>query len=306
MSKSKKTQFTIEFVMLISLMFVIFVTFFAVVSYRFSEVGETEKKQKTENIAILVDDEVKLARLNSDGFERTFELPKKIEGSDYTVEIIDDRELVVNYGDYEHVLFLPENVVGNVNFGLNKIKKIDGVIYLNNIEPPPECNDGSDNDNDGDTDHPDDGGCLTANDDDETNCGDGECEGGEICSFCIADCGMCPSQLLLLMKGASNVISFGDNGDVILKETLDKLNPDPQPTADDEFIFKDSFGDEVAIINLVTGNMVIKGDLYENEPALSNPATNDFIVKNSDGDIVSYIDESGNFYLKGALIHGNP
>ncbi|MCH8329514.1 MAG: hypothetical protein IIB81_03925, partial [Nanoarchaeota archaeon] len=52
----------------------------------------------------------------------------------------------------------------------------------------PECNDGFDNDDDGDTDYPDDAGCDDLNDGDETNCGDLKCEGGESFETCSLDC----------------------------------------------------------------------------------------------------------------------
>ena len=51
-----------------------------------------------------------------------------------------------------------------------------------------ECDDGSDNDGDDDIDM-NDGGCSSPTDDDETNCGDGVCEGGETSGTCPADCG---------------------------------------------------------------------------------------------------------------------
>ncbi len=62
----------------------------------------------------------------------------------------------------------------------------------------PECSDGLDNDSDGLIDYPNDPGCSSANDNDEINlpasfCGDGNCDGGEDCSNCPADCGVCPS-----------------------------------------------------------------------------------------------------------------
>jgi hypothetical protein len=53
-----------------------------------------------------------------------------------------------------------------------------------------ECDDGKDNDLDGAIDMRD-GGCSGPTDNDETNCGDGKCEGGETCSSCQSDCGMC-------------------------------------------------------------------------------------------------------------------
>ncbi len=51
----------------------------------------------------------------------------------------------------------------------------------------PECNDGSDNDGDGNIDLSDTG-CTNSSDDDETNCGDGVCEGGEDVISCSSDC----------------------------------------------------------------------------------------------------------------------
>ena len=130
---NKKSQFAIEFVILISFMFIIFVGFFAIVSYRLIEQEESEKQQKAENIAALAYNEIKLAKSVNNGYERTFKLPKKIDGNDYNIRIIDDRELVVDYLEYEHVLFLPENVVGDIGTGLNEIKKNNNIIYLSNI-----------------------------------------------------------------------------------------------------------------------------------------------------------------------------
>jgi len=53
--------------------------------------------------------------------------------------------------------------------------------------PTYQCGDGIDNDGDGDVDM-DDGGCASASDNDESNCGDGVCEGGEIVADCNEDC----------------------------------------------------------------------------------------------------------------------
>jgi hypothetical protein len=53
--------------------------------------------------------------------------------------------------------------------------------------PAVECNDGIDNDGDGATDLSD-SGCSGPSDNDESNCGDSECEGTETCSSCPGDC----------------------------------------------------------------------------------------------------------------------
>ena len=53
--------------------------------------------------------------------------------------------------------------------------------------PDVECDDGLDNDGDSAVDY-DDNGCSSPTDTDETDCGDGVCEGGEDCDNCAADC----------------------------------------------------------------------------------------------------------------------
>ena len=54
---------------------------------------------------------------------------------------------------------------------------------------PKECRDEIDNDGDGNIDWPSDTGCDSKNDNDETDCGDGVCEGGETSETCPEDCG---------------------------------------------------------------------------------------------------------------------
>lgn len=119
-----------------------------------------------------------------------------------------------------------------------------------------------------------------------------------------------PSSLinLIMRNNLLNVIRFEGNGNVVLKGVLNANYPNPPVTASDEFIIKDISGNAVAVINLDSGNMFIKGSLFENQQTLSpSPSSNDFIVKDANGNVISYIDESGNFYLKGTLTqNGNP
>jgi hypothetical protein len=131
MLKKTKAQFAIEFVVLISFMFLIFLGVIAVITSKVLEAKENERQQIAEDIATLAENEIKLAKSATDGYSRTFKLPNKIKGNSYSIEIIDNRELVVNYLDREYVLFLQEDVVGNINPGENTIRKEDVVVYIN-------------------------------------------------------------------------------------------------------------------------------------------------------------------------------
>ncbi len=68
----------------------------------------------------------------------------------------------------------------------------EGIVPLGSSGTSYECNDKKDNDLDGKIDMRD-AGCSSRYDNDETNCGDRKCEGGETCTSCVSDCGSCPT-----------------------------------------------------------------------------------------------------------------
>jgi|TARA_Y100000310_G_scaffold115276_1_gene113845 uncharacterized protein YpmS len=131
MSKKTNAQFAIEFVVLIAFMFLIFLGFTAVITSKILEAKENERQKIAEDIAALVTSEIDLAKSVNNGYSRTFNLPGRIEGSDYSIQIIDNRELVVNYLDKEYVSFLQVNVIGTIDLGTNIIEKNDNIVYIN-------------------------------------------------------------------------------------------------------------------------------------------------------------------------------
>jgi hypothetical protein len=250
--------------------------------------------------------------------------------SEYTPHELraDIREIVLDYlSDPSSSVYSRNEIIDLLEFYKDEKNKAESFVESCDVKASPslsdemvsdilgktiasqkECGDGEDNDGDGAIDL-NDAGCTDLSDDDETNCGDGVCEGGESCSSCSHDC-TCPvyGAVILFMKSGEGIAtSFKDNGNVVLKGTLTQGTTPAAQDTEDEFIVKDSGGNAVAIINLVTGNMAIKGTLNDKQVSLTNPSGSDFIVKNANGDIVSYISESGNFYLKGNLTeNGNP
>src|SRR3989338_7112154 len=216
MPKKNNAQFSIEFIMLISFMFLVFLGFIAVVTSRIIEAKENERQQIAEDIAALARNEIDIAKSMTDGYARNFAIPAKIKGNSYTIKIINDRELVVKYLDKEYVEFLPEKVVGNVNIGLNEISKIGNTVYIRNIGP--ECSDESENDGDSLIDL-NDPGCSVPTDNDETNCGDSVCECPENCLSCSSDCVICVECVDSIANDGDAYIDLADPGCLSASDT---------------------------------------------------------------------------------------
>ena len=54
-----------------------------------------------------------------------------MDGEEYDLSLVDGREIVVIYHEFEHVEFLSVNASGTLVFGENTIRKQDGKVYLN-------------------------------------------------------------------------------------------------------------------------------------------------------------------------------
>jgi hypothetical protein len=141
---SKKSQFSIEFAILMAFMFLVFVGFIAVISSTVLDVQENERLQIAEDIAALAKNEIELARASTDGYTRNFELPIKVKGNSYDIKILGNRELVVNYIDKEHVEFLQENICGDTLIPDNEIGKENGITCLNTNFDQGQCQNADD------------------------------------------------------------------------------------------------------------------------------------------------------------------
>ena len=104
-----------EFFFLASFMLLVIVGFFAVTSSKTLEAQEEGNKKIAETIADFAYKEIEIAQSVNDGYIRYFTMPPTINGVIYSIEIIDDKELVVRYADYEYVRFMPSNISGNIS-----------------------------------------------------------------------------------------------------------------------------------------------------------------------------------------------
>ena len=136
MTEQKKAQSAIEFVSLATFMFIVMVVVFAVVGSKLSEAREQANQQIAEDIASLVYREIEIAFSVNCGYARTFEVPKSVNGIDYNIEVVDNKELVVNYLDYEYVKFLPATIGGEFK-GAKVLNKIDNLCVSGKIKVAP-------------------------------------------------------------------------------------------------------------------------------------------------------------------------
>ena len=130
MSHGKKSQAAIEFIVLVSFMLFIILSFFAITSSKVLEAREEGSKNTAKDIAEYAYTEIETAITVNDGYLRNFTMPQLVNGQNYSIGIVDNREMVVNYLDYEYVKFMPSNVTGNVSKGYNIISKQNGTIFI--------------------------------------------------------------------------------------------------------------------------------------------------------------------------------
>ena len=131
MIRQNKSQSALEFIVLASFMLLAVLGFFAVTGSRVLEAKEEGNREIAKDIADFAYHEIEIAKSVNDGYTRVFNMPENVNGVDYAISIIDNRELIVNYLGYEHIRFLPSNATGSITKGNNKISKSNGIIFIN-------------------------------------------------------------------------------------------------------------------------------------------------------------------------------
>ncbi len=127
----KKSQTSIEFVIMLGFVLLFFSVFLLIVQGNTRSNLEQKNNLIARGIVEDVQDEVNLALDASDGYYREFEVPDKIGSVDFDINIIDEM-VYLNTTDGSIAMALPiVNVTGNVQNGTNVIQKVDGEILLN-------------------------------------------------------------------------------------------------------------------------------------------------------------------------------
>lgn len=130
--KTKRGQSAIEFMIISGVVIFMFLTYTFFIQSQIADKSYERRALLTQEVAYTIRDEINIALEATDGYERTFRLASTILNVDYNATIYGDL-IYVKTLDGRHAIAIPiANVSGQPQIGDNKIRKINGVIYLNN------------------------------------------------------------------------------------------------------------------------------------------------------------------------------
>ncbi len=132
MKKQIKAQTSVEFVVLITFMLLVFTVTAYLIQTRTAEAQNTENMKYAKQMHNLILNEVTIAETMPYNYTKNFILPFYIDGDNYTVTINEGVELVINFRSKEYVYFFNKNfdVGSTIKPGNNVLtkKEITGKI----------------------------------------------------------------------------------------------------------------------------------------------------------------------------------
>jgi hypothetical protein len=127
--KSKRSQSAVEFIIILGFILFFFVVFFSIIGKNEAQKNKEKENLILQNIALDVKDEINLAAQASEGYFREFKIPLNVLGTDYDIQIIDER-VYINTSSFG-VSYAVVSVNGLLQKGDNNITKQNGEVYLN-------------------------------------------------------------------------------------------------------------------------------------------------------------------------------
>ena len=129
--KSKSAQVAMEFIVLIGVILFFFILFFFAIENSKTDKMKENRNNQVNEIALIVQDEIRFAAQSVDGYFREFNLPATVGSLEYQINITDDL-VYVRTDDGKHAIALPvAEVTGEVNAGNNFVRKENGEVFLN-------------------------------------------------------------------------------------------------------------------------------------------------------------------------------
>jgi len=130
--KSMLAQVSLEFVVLVSILFTILLLTIYYNSSYYVQLNSAKIFNDAQAVSDQIASEIDMALKAGDGYTRAFYAPTKISNTlDYTLEIENYRVKLGWSGLSTQSIILTKNVTGTVVKGQNLIKNLDGSIYVN-------------------------------------------------------------------------------------------------------------------------------------------------------------------------------
>lgn len=130
---TKRGQVSMEFMAYFAFLLIMFAAFGPLFFNQSVRVENMKSELVADRISTLIEREVSIAVRFGDGYKRNFTIPNKISGSNYTIEIISDMNLLnIDWGKSSVTRqIIGEDFNGSLKPGKNHIKNSDGEIVFN-------------------------------------------------------------------------------------------------------------------------------------------------------------------------------
>jgi len=125
----RKSQSSIEFIILVAAVLFFFVLFYSIIADNIDRKARDERSLEVKNLALDIQNEINLAHSSTEGYTRTFDIPVKINGLDYSIAFVD--KLLYIQSDRDSLAVPVPSVEGELIKGKNTIQKKEGQIFLN-------------------------------------------------------------------------------------------------------------------------------------------------------------------------------
>ena len=103
MITNKKTQISVEFIIIFTLVFFALIGFIYIINIRLSDISEKQELMLMRNLANNIKSEVIIASSVNNNYLRRFDIPTKIKGKEYNMSI-DNDELIIELIENDHVV----------------------------------------------------------------------------------------------------------------------------------------------------------------------------------------------------------
>jgi len=134
MLTSRKSEASIEFIVLIGILILFFVFFVGITGVNNRDIRESTVFTNAKSILDIVINEINTAS-RIEGYYREFHIPEKLSnGETYTMTIYTDLRMVkIEWNSNKNLMsnIVTENIIGSVNPGTNVIKNEKGIVKIN-------------------------------------------------------------------------------------------------------------------------------------------------------------------------------